>query len=144
MNATNLLDQSADAASKLWEMSRSYPPQGGQRPKIPFTASMFPSCQATSSQLTVGRSRAGKSFHFQAGLQPGTLCFPVMVLGHPTMPACLKLTRHTERRKYKKTTENNRKPCTATCECVQAIRGRKTCTRFPALHFRSKFKFLSP
>ena len=28
-----------------------------------------------------------KSFRFQAGLEPGTLCFSIMVLDHPTMPA---------------------------------------------------------
>ena len=52
---------------------------------------MFSSCQATSSQLTVGRSTAGKkSFRFQAGLEPGTLCFSIMVLDHPTMPVLIK------------------------------------------------------
>ena len=59
-NATTLLDQGVDAAPKRWEVSRSDPPPSGQRPKIPFTASMFDSCQATSSQLTVGHSMAGK------------------------------------------------------------------------------------
>ena len=29
------------------------------------------------------------SFRFQAGLEPGTFCFSIMVLDHPTMPACL-------------------------------------------------------
>ena len=30
------------------------------------------------------------SFRFQAGLEPGTLCFSIMVLDHPTMPACYR------------------------------------------------------
>ena len=32
------------------------------------------------------------SFRFQAGLEPGTLCFSIMVLDQPTMPACTRLT----------------------------------------------------
>ena len=81
-------DQGADAAPKSVEGEWISSPASGQRPKTPFTASMFSSCQAPSSQLTVGRSTAGKkSFRFQAGLETGTLCFSIMVLDHPTMPA---------------------------------------------------------
>ena len=46
---------------------------------------MLPSCKGTSSQLTLGRSKAGKkSFRFHSGLEPGTVCFSIMVLDHPT------------------------------------------------------------
>ena len=36
------------------------------------------------------------SFRFQAGLEPGTLCFSIMVLDHPTMPAWKGQVRWTE------------------------------------------------
>ena len=58
----------------------------------PLAASMYPLCLATSSQLTVGSSTAGKN-RSQAGLEPGTSRISIMVFDQPTVPAWFGHTR---------------------------------------------------
>ena len=80
------------------------------------------------------------SFRFQAGLEPGTLCFSIMVLDHPTIPACygpyvvvfwtlsrLVLVRKGCDAAFLLYTQSNMVEQAVTCSCVHQSPGHRAC-----------------